>query len=163
MKSEELKVKIKFQIFLCLLCLFLLGACNPAAKFSVIEAGEPVFNGLKSVHGRAVVESGAGKELVVENAVLDFRYKSRELATARLMLPIEIPAGEVSRVRYDLKLESESLSNLQTLQNRIHTNPSQVSVDVTAWVRYGKMRRKIEIKDVPYTGIIANFGTLENR
>ncbi len=140
---------------------FLLCACNPAAKFSVIEAGEPAFNGLKSVHGKAVVENAAKKNLVVESADLTFRYKNRKLATARLMLPIEVPAGEVSRVRYDLKLESESLSNLQTLQNRMQTNPSQIFVDVTAWVRYGGMRRKIEMKDVPYIGIISNFERLK--
>ncbi len=136
---------------------FLLFSCNPAEKFTVIEAREPLFFGLTSLHGKAVVKSDAKKDLVVESAILDFSYKNRHLAAARLMLPIEIPARAVSPVRYDLKLEPESLLSVQTLMNRMETNPSQVFVDVTAWVRYGNIRRKIEMEGIPYTQIIYNF------
>ncbi len=141
----------------------MLSSCNVPGRFSIVESEGPVFNGLTSVHGKALVENDAKKDLVVENAVLIFRYKKRELATARLMLPVEISAVGISRVRYDLKLESESLSDLQILQGRMETNPSHVFVDVTAWIRYGKIRRRIEMKDVSYTEIIANFGQLQRR
>ena len=149
----------RLLVIFCTACL--LASCNPPSKFRIVEADKYIFNGLTSVHGKAVVASSAGKDLVVESAVLDFRYKDRLLATARLMLPIEVPAGQVTPVRYDLRLESESLSNLQTLQNRVQTNATKVSVDITAWVHYGKIRRKIETHGVLSVSIISNFEELK--
>lgn len=133
--------------------------CGPAEKITVIEADDPIFNGLTSVHTRAVVLNGAAKDLTVENAVLDFFYRERHLASARLMLPVTVHAGAAERVRIDLKLESESLSNLQTLQRRMETVPERLTVSVRAQVRYGKTRRTVEKKNIPYSAIIANFET----
>lgn len=153
-------MKNVFQKFILMIPLLWFVSCNLPTKFSIVESEELYFNGLTSVHGKAVVESGAKKNLVVENAVLTFRYKSRELATARLMLPIEVPTGEVSHVRYDLKLESESLSNLQTLQRRMETTPERLMVTVRAQVRYGRICRMVEKRDIPYSEIIRTFGAI---
>lgn len=145
------------KVLAILAAAFLSFSCGPAGKIGVVKADDPVFNGLTSIHGRADILNLARKDLVIESAVLNFRYKERKLAVARLMRSIEIPAQTRSNVRYDMKLESESLSDLQTLRNRMQTNPAQVFVDVTAYVRYGSVRRRIEKKNIEYIGIIANF------
>lgn len=147
------------RVILLLSVCWLVG-CNPAGKFSIVEAGMPSMNGLRSVHGKATVESAAGRDLVIESADIVVRYKARELVTARLMLPIEVRGGAISRVRYDLALEDTSLAKLQTLQSRVFVSPGQLVVDVKAWVRYGGIRRKVELKDVPVSEIISNFGPL---
>lgn len=135
-------------------------SCGPARKIAVAEVAEPYFNGLSSVHTRAVVVNSSAKGFAVERAMLTFSYKGRELAAARLMLPIEVAARSVERVRVDLKLESASLSNLQTLQRRAQTNPSQLSVSVSARVSFGRLKRDIELEGIPYSAIIANFGPI---
>lgn len=135
-------------------------SCGPARKIAVAGVDEPYFNGLSSVHTRAVVANGSAKDFVVESATLRFSYKGRELASARLMLPVEVPARSDGSVRVDLKLESASLSNLQTLQRRAQTNPSQLTVSVRARVRFGRAVRDVEIGDAPYSAIIANFGPI---
>ena len=150
----------KLRKFLLIIALLPMAGCNPAEKFSIVRAGMPSMNGLKSLHGKATVESSAGKDLMVESALLVVKYKERELGTARLMLPIEVPAKERSAVRYDLALEGLSPANFQILQTRIFLNPSQITVDVEGYVKYGAMRKKIEIKKVPFTYIISNFGAL---
>lgn len=149
-----------FRIFVLLLAAVFAVACNPAAKFAVLEVDQPYFNGLTSVHTRATVENSSPKDLAVESATLFFAYKKRQLATARLMLPQTAPANSVERVRVDLRLESESLSHLQTLQRRAETNPDQLFVSLKARVRYGRVRRTVELHDVPYSVIIANFGPI---
>ncbi len=137
-------------IFIVVLLLLVVG-CNPAEKFSIVPAGMPSMNGLKSLHGKATVESTAGKDLMVESAFIVVKYKERELGTAR------VPAKERSAVRYDLALDGLSPANLQILQTRIFLNPSQITVDVKGFVKYGAMRKKVEIKEVPFTYIITNF------
>ncbi len=147
------------RLILLLSVCWLVG-CNPAGKFSIVEAGMPSMSGLRSVHGKAVVRSTAGQDLVIESADIVVRYKERELVRGRLILPIEMPSDAISRVRYDLALENTSLAKLQTLQSRAFISPGQLLVDVKAWVRYGNIRRKVELKDVPVSEIIANFGLL---
>ncbi len=147
------------RLILLLSVCWLVG-CNPAEKFSIVEAGVPSMNGLRSVHGKGTVESSAGQDLMIESAEISISYKERELVTARLMLPIDIPAGEISRVRYDLALENTSLAKLQTLQSRAFISPGQLFVDVKAWIKYGNIRRKVEVEGVPVSEIIANFGLL---
>lgn len=137
-----------------------MAGCNPAAKFSVVEAEIPALNGLTSLHGKATVENAGTRDLMIENVTLVVRYRDRELGAARLMLPIEIPAGATTPVRYDLALENLSLSSLQTLQARILTNPAAFTVDAVGWVRWGGFRKKIEIKEVPLVrmmGIVSTF------
>ena len=154
-----MKLKNNILILAIVLCGVVAG-CNPAAKFSVVEAEMPILNGLTSLHGRATVENGGGRDFMVESAGFVVHYRDRELGTARLLLPIEIPAGEVSRVRYDFALEGLSLSSMGTLQSRIMTNPDAFTVDARGYVRWGGLRKKIEMKQVPLTGvmdIISNF------
>jgi hypothetical protein len=152
MKSEKLR-KFLFLFFTSVI----IAGCTPATKIAIMEAGVPVVNGISSIHGKALVESRAGKTLVVEYCDLNFRYKTRELATGRLILPIEVPAGGISRVRYDVAIENSSLAKLRTLMSRMEINPEQVFVDVKAKVRYGNIRRTVEMKDVPYSEFILNF------
>ncbi len=149
-----------FRSFLFIVILFLSVGCNPADKFSVVPAGMPSMNGLRSLHGKAVVESRAGKDLMLESALLTVKYKDGELGTARLMLPVELPAKEKTAVRYDFALEGLSPANLRILQTRALLNPSALTVDVKGYVRYGKMRKKIDLKNVPMSYIIPIFGTL---
>jgi hypothetical protein len=132
-------------------------ACNPASKFAVIDFDDLSFNGLSSVHTRAVVENSSNKELTVESATLVFGYKTRELATARLMLPVTVHAHSTERMRIDLRLEDTTLARLQTLERHAATNPDRLRVSVRACVRFGKMRRTVEARDVPLSAIIHNF------
>lgn len=148
------------KIFFVIVLLWGMAGCNPAARFSVVEAPVPVMNGLSSLHGRAVVANGGGRDLVVENASFVVRYRDRELGTARLMLPVEIPAGATTSVRYDLALEGVTLASLQTLQTRIMANPGAFTVDADVWVVWGAFRKKIRMKGVEATrvmGIFVNF------
>jgi hypothetical protein len=135
-------------------------ACNPVAKFALIEVDEPYFDGLTSVHTRAVVGNSSHKELTVESATLVFNYKTRELATAVLMLPVEVHARTQERVRIDLRLENITLARLQTLERRAQANPDEVTVSVRASVRFGKMRRMVEMQNIPLSAIISNFGEI---
>ncbi len=145
---------------LFIIVLLLSVGCNPADKFSVVQAPVPMLNGLKSLHGKAVVESRAGRDLMLESALLTVKYKDGELGTARLMLPIELPAKEKTAVRYDLALDGLSPANLRILQTRAFLNPSALTVDVKGYVRYGAMRKKLDIKNIPLSYIITNFGAL---
>lgn len=135
-----------------------LAGCDPASRFAVVEAEEPAMNGLASLHGRVVVESSARRDVMIESAWLVVRYKGRELAAARLMLPIAVPARRSSSVRWDLALEGLTIADLRTLENGMRSNPMQLTFDVKAYVRYGALRKKVEMRDVPVTRIITNFG-----
>ncbi len=130
-----------------------LAGCNPAAKFAVVEAGTPTLHGLSSLHGRAVVENTGARALTVENAVVTVRYRDRELGRARIMLPVVIPPG-ATEVRYDLALEGVTLAGMQTLQSRIMSNPGAVTVDLDGWIRWGRLRKKIELRDVEATRLM---------
>ncbi len=134
-----------------------LTGCNPAAKFAVVEAGVPVLNGLTSLHGRAVVENGGARALTIENAVVTVRYRGRELGRARLLLPVEIPPGGESEVRYDLAFEGVSLASVQTLASHMMSNPDAVTVDLDGWIRRGRMRKKIELRGVEATRLMGIF------
>jgi hypothetical protein len=136
---------------------FLAVACNPAGKFAILEVDEPYFDGLTSVHTRAVVGNSSHKDFTVESATLVFNYKTRELATARLMLPVTVHADSTERMRIDLALEETSLARLQTLERRAQSNPDEVTVSVRAHVRFGKTRRVVELRDIPFSAIISNF------
>jgi hypothetical protein len=135
-------------------------ACNPASKFAVVEVDEPYFDGLVSLHTRAIVESRARKELTVESATIQVSYKTRELATARLMLPITIRPTSTERVRIDLKLEKTTLAKLQSLEKHAHTNPDELRVSIVARVKYGKFRKVVKVRDVPFSEFIINFETI---
>ncbi len=153
-------MKLKNSIILFFAVVLLAAAgCNPAEKFSVTEAGMPTLNGLSSLHGEATVENAGGRDIMVESAVFVVRYKERELGTARLLLPIEIPAGGTADIRYDFALDNFTLSSLQTLQSRIFTNPDAFTVDVKSWVRWGGIRKKIEIKEVDIMQIMEIIST----
>lgn len=132
--------------------------CNPADKFTLVEAEMPTMYGLRSVHGTAVVESTAGRDFMIESALITVIYKERDLVTARLMQPVELPAGEISHIRYDFALENTTLLRLQTLASRIPVEPSGLTADLKAWVRYGGIRRKVEIEGITKSDIIAIFG-----
>lgn len=122
----------------------------------------PTLNSLSSLHGTATVENAGGRDVMVESAVLVVRYRDRELGSARLMLPIEIPAGATTEIRYDFAFDDVSLSSMQTIQSRIFTNPDAFTVDVKGWVRWGGIRKKIEMKEVSLIrimGIITNFAS----
>lgn len=165
-KTEARKFEMRKILFIIPVAAMLLFAagCNPAARIAVVEADEPVFNGIGSVHGKAVVESRAGKDLTVESATLVFRYKTRELATGRLMRPVEVPAGKTSPVRWDIAIEDGSLAELQTLVRRIEINPDKVLVDITARVRYGGIGRRVTMKDVPFSSLVLrNKASYESR
>lgn len=151
----KLKSSIFGLVFVCLV------GCVPAGKIALVNAERPVLDGLTSVHGKAVISNAMRSEVTIESARFVAGYKGRELVGARLMLPVELPAGRTSPVRWDLAIEDTSLSNLQILQARAMTNPEQVSVDASLWVRVGCMRKKVEMKDVPLTRIITNFGTFQ--
>jgi hypothetical protein len=136
---------------------FLAVACNPAGKFAILEVDEPYFDGLTSVHTRAVVKNSSGKDLTVESATLVFSYKTRLLVTARLMLPVTVHVSSTERVRIDLALEDTTLARLQTLERRAENNPDEVTVEMRAHVQFGKTRRVVELKDIPLSAIISNF------
>ena len=133
--------------------------CNPVEKFSVTEAAMPTLNGLSSLHGKATVENAGGRDVMLESATFVVRYRDRELGSARLLLPIEIPAGGTTRIRYDFALDNFTLSSLQTLQSRIWVNPDAFTVDVNGWVRWGGIRKKIEIKEVGIIQIMEIIST----
>jgi hypothetical protein len=144
-----------------ILILFASAGCNPAAKFSVVEAGMPTLNGLASLHGTATVLNSGGRDVVVESATIVVHNRDRDLGTARLLLPIEIPpGGAATAVRYDLALGGLSLASLQAMQSRAFTNPDAFTVDVKGYVRWGAVRKKIELDGVPLARlleIISNF------
>jgi hypothetical protein len=154
-----MRLKNKILFFAVALCG--IAACNPATKFSVVEARMPTLHGLTALHGEATVGNASARDLMIENATFVVSYRGRELGSARLLLPVAIPAGRTTSVRYDLALEGVSLSSLQTLQSRIATNPGAFTVDVDGWVRWGAMRRKIEMKDVEATRLIGIIATLQ--
>jgi hypothetical protein len=136
------------RVLLLILSVFALAGCNPAKNFSVVEAGMPTLNGLKSLHGRATVENSGGRDLVISNARFVVHYRDRPLGTARLMRPITLPAGSTTPTRYDLALDDFSLSNMQILSTRILTNPDALTLDGEIWLKWGVWRKKIEIKGV---------------
>ena len=153
-----MKLKNNILIFTILLCGVV--GCNPAAKFSVVEAEAPTLNGLTSLHGKATIENTGTRDLMVESAGVVVKYRDRELGTARLLLPIEVPAGRTTGIRYDFALDNFTLSSLQTLQTRIFTNPDAFTVSGVGWVRWGCLRKKIEIKGmsvIGLMGLISNF------
>lgn len=148
------------KIFFVIVLLFGLTGCDPARRFALREMEAPDLNGLSSLHGRAVVENGGSRDLMLESANVVVSYRGRELSSARLLLPVEIPAGVTTAIRYDFALDGLSLSSLQTMQSRILTNAGAFTVDVKGYVRWGRIRKKIDLKGVPLTGvmgIIANF------
>lgn len=134
--------------------------CNPAAKFSLNEASVPTLNGLTSLHGRATLTNAGTRDFTIEGATITVKYRDRPLTTARLLLPIELPAGAESPIRYDFALDDFSLSSLRTLQSRILTNPAAFTADLKCSVRWGLLRKKIEREGVPLVEvmeIISNF------
>ncbi|MDR0907896.1 MAG: hypothetical protein LBM63_04760 [Rikenellaceae bacterium] len=135
-------------------------ACNPAAKFAVVEVEGPCFDGLTTVHTRAVVENSSRRDLTIKSATLVFGYKARELATARLMLPLTVHARSTEWVDIDLRIESTSLAGLRILERRATLNPAEVTVSVKAEVGFGRTRREVELRDVPLSAIISNFGVI---
>jgi hypothetical protein len=152
-------MRLKNNVILFAAVLFAVAGCNPAAKFSVKEAEMPSLNGLSSLHGKATVENAGGRDVMVENATFTVRYRDRELGSARLMLPIEIPAKGTTEIRYDFALDSVSLSSMQTIQSRIYLNPDAFTVDVDGWFRWGGIRKKIEMKGVELIRIMEIINT----
>lgn len=142
-----------------ILLLCALAGCNPAERFSILEAGMPALDGTRSVHGRLVVENSSVRDLMIESAAVTFRYKGKELAAARLMRPVELPAGVTSWVRYDFAIENTSPANLYTLQTRMLTVPGQITVDVKGYVRWGGMRKKVTMEGIPALDIVLASGS----
>ncbi len=137
----------------------LLVGCTVAPPFVVGEAEMPTMNGLRSLHGTASVTNLRRADIMVENATITIRYRGRELGSARLLLPIELPGGAETTIRYDFALEGVSPASLQTLQTRLFVNPGAFTVDVSGRVKWGGIGKKIEMKEVPLTrimGIIYN-------
>ncbi len=146
-------MKLKNKILVLAIAVCALTGCNPAADFAVTEAGMPTLNGLSSLHGSATVENDGRSTLTIENATFTVRYRDRELCKARLLLPVEVPPGG-ARVRYDLALEGLTLASIQTLQSRILSNPDAITVDLDGWIRWGRWRKKIELRGVEATRIM---------
>jgi hypothetical protein len=150
-------VKFRYILFVVLLGL---AGCNPAAKVHISGAEVPSLNGLSSVHGRATVVNEGARDITVESARFVVWYRDRELGSARLLLPIAIPADAQTPIRYDFALEGVSLGSMQTLGSRIFTRTDSFTVDVEGYVKWGAMRKKISLHRVPLTaflGIISNF------
>ncbi len=153
-------MKLKNSILIVSVLLCGLAGCNPAAKIVVAEAETPVLNGLSSLHGKATVVNGGARDITIESMNIGIDYRDRELGSARLLLPIEIAAGETNRIRYDFALDDFTLSSLRTLQSRIATNPDAFTVDVHGYIKWGGVRKKIDLNRVPlagFLGIISNF------
>jgi hypothetical protein len=150
---------VKFRYILFVLLLGLAG-CNPAAKIHVSGAEAPILNGLSSVHGRATVVNEGARDITVESARLVVWYRDRELGSARLLLPITIPADAETAIRYDFALEGVSLASIQALASRLLTRADSFTVDVEGYVKWGAVRKKISLHGVPLAGllgIISNF------
>jgi hypothetical protein len=128
--------------------------CGLVPKFSVTEAQMPTLNGFSSLHGEVTVENAGRHDIMVESGTLTVHYKERTLGSARLILPIEIPARATTEIRYDFALDGVMLSSMQTFQSRILIAPDAFTVDIQAWVRWGGVRKKIEIKDVSLTQVM---------
>ena len=134
--------------------------CTVAPPFIVEQAGAPAMNGLRSLHGTATVTNLRKADIMLESATFTVRYRGRELGSARLLLPVELPGGAQTAIRYDFALEDLSPSSLQTLQTRLFINPGAFSVEVKGWVRWGCLRKKVEIEWTELSevmGIISNF------
>jgi hypothetical protein len=150
-------MKLKDKILILAALAAVAAGCNPAEKFAIVEAPLPVLHGLTALNGRAVVENSGSRDLMIENARVTLRYRDRELTTARLLLPVAIPAHSAASVRYDLALEGLTLADMQTLSSRALANPAAVTVDVDAWIRWGGIRRKIERRGVEAAQLIETF------
>ncbi len=131
-----------------ILFLILVG-CNPVAKFSVVEAGAPVLDGLSALSGSVVVENDGRRTLTIENATVTVRYRDRELGRARLLMPIEMGPG-VNEVSYRMALEGLSLTSMTTLATRMDA----VTVDIEGWIRLGRRSKKIAMRGVEATRIM---------
>jgi len=137
-----------------------LAGCSPAAKFSVSSATEPTIVGdIEAVNGHATVENATGRDLTVESARIVLRYRDREVATARLLLPVEVPARGRAEVRYDLAVEGLSMAEARALGTRLLTNPAALTADVTAHVRWGALRKRIDLEAVPVTRLMTAFSS----
>ncbi len=153
-------MKLKNKILLLAVVLWVVAGCTVAPPFIVEETGTPTMNGLRSLHGTATVTNLRKADIMVESATFTVRYRGRELGSARLLLPIELPGGARTAIRYDFALEGVSPASLQTLQSRLFVNPGAFSADLKGWVRWGCLRKKVEIEWTELsevTGIISNF------
>ncbi|MDR2883299.1 MAG: LEA type 2 family protein [Alistipes sp.] len=151
----KLKNKISFlATALCVVALCAATGCSLAGKFEVLEVSTPELRGLSSLQGRAVIENRGGRTLIVDNALLTVRYRDRELGRARLTRPVEIPAGSTTDVSYEMAIEGLSLGSVQTLASRMMSNPEDITIDIDGWVHWGRMRKKIELRDVEATRLM---------
>lgn len=137
--------------------LTVLSACNPIESISVTEAPMPTLRSMSELVGELVVRNDNGTAVTVDNASLTAYYRGRELITANLAEPVAVPARKTSRVTYRFDLENVTIMTLAALPGAI-SDPSQVTVDITARVRYGAARKKIAVKNMPLNKIITNFG-----
>jgi hypothetical protein len=123
------------------------------AGLSVVEARVPTLAGLSSLGG-SVTMTGARRDIVVESCELMVVYRDRELGSARLTTPVEIPARDTSEVRYDFALEGLSMASMQTLGMRAMISPDSFTVDVSGRVRLGRATKKIELQGVPLSRVM---------
>lgn len=137
------------------LAVIALAGCSPSTKFRVVEAPPPVMTGTDAINGRAMVVNDSGRDLMVESAHIVLRYRGRELGRARLLLPVAVPVGGPTAVRYDFALEGLTAGTVRALGVRLLANPDAVTADVTARVRWGALRKNIDLKDVPATRLMA--------
>ncbi|MDR2912055.1 MAG: LEA type 2 family protein [Alistipes sp.] len=127
-----------------------LTGCNPAAKVSLIEVGQPTITGLTRVSGEATARNDGQRDFTIESARFTVCYDDRELASAVLTRPVTIPAGgAIAHVWWELELENVSLTGLMSVQERLRRDPEGLTVDVEA--RIG--RRKIEKRGIPLARI----------
>ncbi len=147
--------KLIFSILVA--TIFTLSSCNPVEKVSVVEAPMPKFRPMTELAGEIVVRNDGATAVKIENASLTAFYRGRMLVTANLAEPVVAPARTTSRINYVFELENISLATLAAIPGAI-ADPSRVTVDVEARIRYGAIRKKINIKNMPLNKIITNFG-----
>lgn len=136
--------------------IFLVG-CNPAKNFELVDV-DARLAGLTGVRGEVVVDNSGRRDLTVERAEFTLRLAGRETARAVLVEPITVPAREVSKVDFRLRLTDVSLAALGGLRLDGGAEAMErVTVDVDGVAKLGGARKKIRLRRVPISEIIRTF------
>ncbi len=146
--------KLLLLIFICGLA-----ACsNPLSKMSILSATMPQFEGTTAMTGSMRVKNDNRQQFRVEKATIKVFFKGKTLATAHLVGPIAIPAQKTSFIAYSLELEGVTRKNIQTLALAALTASNQITLDIEARVGMGRLHKKVNIKQMPVSNFISNFG-----
>lgn len=143
-------------------CLLAFSSCNPAAKFELVDV-DARLAGLTGVRGEVVVRNDGRRSLTIDRAGFTLRLAGRKVAAATLVEPIVVPAREVSRVDFRLRLTDVSLGALGALRQAQGSEQvgelvePRVTVDVDGEARLGGGRKKIRLRNVPISEIIHTF------